>query len=495
MIFVHQVPAALLAALFAMASFLLRGRRAAGIADGWFVTGLTLAAVTAYVDASGPPADFVRRLGRVLAALALVWLASSAVSRGTSAVRASVQAAASMWCWLAAHVCIALRSERGSAAAIDAVVLLLAALGASRVRSAAESGAYVLLPAFLLTQGIVPALDRAGAGTLSAGGAGLLLSALALAAVVGDGLRRWRRRRAVWLTQPERLTDEAAAPREFAVSTTLTGLLGGLLASPAPPTWLSALTLFIAGLAVLNVFHRYALPIAAPIGLALAGGATAHACGAIVCGWTQLDDSAVPRISGVVGLSVASLHLSWLAGFWRQQLRDGTPWTTAGRLIPAAQQLSGVAAAGAAAIGVAQAAAAWGGASLGPIQAIGGALLLLAAGRMLLTNLDETTPPGAWRRLSATAALLAGMTLIGAYFDQAFGVRGCAWLLIALLVLSWQQWQRFDPREPACANAAVFGMLPGVLLTALLISPAPTLGLWIPAAGAALFAAWQRRSA
>ena len=42
---------------------------------------------------------------------------------------------------------------------------------------------------------------------------------------------------------------------------------------------------------------------------------------------------------GVVGLTCASVVWFWLASFWRQQLRDGRAWTTAGRLIPLAERV------------------------------------------------------------------------------------------------------------------------------------------------------------
>ena len=46
----------------------------------------------------------------------------------------------------------------------------------------------------------------------------------------------------------------------------------------------------------------------------------------------------------VVGLAGASLLWFWLSGLWRQQLRDGRAWTTAGRLIPLAERVGFLAA-------------------------------------------------------------------------------------------------------------------------------------------------------
>ncbi|MCG3125852.1 MAG: hypothetical protein CHACPFDD_00679 [Phycisphaerae bacterium] len=504
MILVEQFPAAIVAALFAAAAFLIRGRCSPGVAESWLAAGLTLAALTAYVDAASPPALFAHRVGRALAALALIWLASSAVGRTTAGARASIHAAASTWCWLAAHACL-LSGPPGGAA--DAVVLLLAALAASRVAPTAAGGAYALLPVVCLARAAFPALERTTAATLHPVSIALLLSLLALVAVVGDGLRRWQRRRAAWLTQPEHLADDEQPPRELAASATLVGSIAGLLVAAAPPTLLTALALFAAALAVLNAFHRVSLPIAGTVGLALAAGATAHAFAAIARIWPPpFGDSPAVPLSAANGLCVASLHLSWLAGFWRQQLRNGAAWTTAGRLIPAARQLAGVAAAGAAVIGVAQSASASAGAvpSAGALIIVSG-LLLLAAGRMLRSRSDGPTrdvdrytahsarPPADARRLSSAAASVAGLALIGAYFDAALGVRGCAWLLIALLVLTWQRGQCFDEREPDIANAAAFGLLPAALLAALLVWPSPSLALWIPAAGAAVYTAWLRR--
>jgi hypothetical protein len=42
----------------------------------------------------------------------------------------------------------------------------------------------------------------------------------------------------------------------------------------------------------------------------------------------------------VAGLAAGGLQLLWLARFWTQQLAASGPWTTAGRLIPAARALS-----------------------------------------------------------------------------------------------------------------------------------------------------------
>jgi hypothetical protein len=47
----------------------------------------------------------------------------------------------------------------------------------------------------------------------------------------------------------------------------------------------------------------------------------------------------------LVGLTAAGLLWYWLAGVWRQQLREGRPWTVAGRLIPLADRIGFLAAA------------------------------------------------------------------------------------------------------------------------------------------------------
>ena len=46
----------------------------------------------------------------------------------------------------------------------------------------------------------------------------------------------------------------------------------------------------------------------------------------------------------VIGLAGASLLWFWLGRLWRQQLRDGRAWTTAGRLIPLTERVGFLAA-------------------------------------------------------------------------------------------------------------------------------------------------------
>jgi hypothetical protein len=139
------------------------------------------------------------------------------------------------------------------------------------------------------------------------------------------------------------------------------------------------------------------------------------------------------------GLALAGGYLLWLARFWDQQLLDGSAWTTAGRLIPAARRLAyvGSSLAFAAAMGGMMA-----GAFAGQNVWLAAITTLLLLGLMSLLVRDwlEHGQPGA-----VAAAVLVTLAAVGpasGLFLQAageplmlgVGVAG-AGLLLALRVL------------------------------------------------------------
>ena len=66
-------------------------------------------------------------------------------------------------------------------------------------------------------------------------------------------------------------------------------------------------------------------------GLAIAAAAVLLVLGIVTAGSAWI----LPGWGGaLLGCGLAGVYLLWLARFWEQQLLEGRPWTTAGRLIP-----------------------------------------------------------------------------------------------------------------------------------------------------------------
>ncbi len=161
-----------------------------------------------------------------------------------------------------------------------------------------------------------------------------ILACAALATVIAVALVDWRRRVSIWKTAPERLVEPVP---QHPVLHTGCVLLGGAVAVAIlvePQAWLAPLAAFTAALAVLTVGHRSGLLQVSQIGLLIA----AEGVVMMMVAWLPAAPTNV-----LAGVSLAGMYLLWLAKFWQQQLDDGRAWTTTGRLIPAARQLSYVA--------------------------------------------------------------------------------------------------------------------------------------------------------
>lgn len=178
------------------------------------------------------------------------------------------------------------------------------------------------LPALLMQLVIVYA---AGAVTLVpvAGNAlpAIGLAVVALLVSIWLALQGWRHCRRVWLTDPVQLLDEPR-PSSLLVSLVfLLALAGAWFSMGAAGTWVAALAGFLAGISACVAGHVAGRWWSAGIGLWI-----------IALGWALLFRAG--GWPGAFGLVLASAFLLWMANFWHQQLRDGVPWTTAGRLIP-----------------------------------------------------------------------------------------------------------------------------------------------------------------
>ena len=131
----------------------------------------------------------------------------------------------------------------------------------------------------------------------------------------------WLRRRRAWLTEPQRLLEPmprpAAAFVAGLVAACATGVVALVAAAPIP-AWGAA----IAGL---TVAHLTRWPAAAMLGLMLLAG------GFVAAGHLLFP---IPLGRGLLlGCALAGLFMLWLERFWKQQLHNGRPWTTAGWLI------------------------------------------------------------------------------------------------------------------------------------------------------------------
>lgn len=161
--------------------------------------------------------------------------------------------------------------------------------------------------------------------------AALAAAGLALLAALGPVLSHWRRRRVVWMSDAAELL--APAPkRAFAPALVLCAALVAVLAGlQGFAAWPTPFAFLLAGFACATVGHTQAILPAGVAGLGLFGVSIVAAAAA----WLPAPLDRV-NVNLFLGCAAAAAHAGWLARFWRQQLLEGAPWTTSGRLIPAA---------------------------------------------------------------------------------------------------------------------------------------------------------------
>lgn len=151
---------------------------------------------------------------------------------------------------------------------------------------------------------------------------------LALGLVLADAWIRRRHRMRVWLADPEQLLEQSALAGWLICVSVPLALFAAGSAVPHAGSPVTPLTAWLAALAFLGSGHICGLAPLGAAGLMLAGLGVA----AVPRAWLGVQDG-----SAVIGVSLAALWMLWLARFWVQQLDDGRPWTTTGRLIPAAR--------------------------------------------------------------------------------------------------------------------------------------------------------------
>jgi hypothetical protein len=180
------------------------------------------------------------------------------------------------------------------------------------------------------------------------------LAALLIGAAVIQDVRYRGRRRRAW---PDRL-DDLLEPysrwpgyiRVEAIIAAVVLILGVYhIVQPYPVGWqLSAANFLIslaAGVACLFMTYRRWSGNTAGLGVALTTlAAVALAC-LIATAFMPWEGSVeyarrIPILDNAIlfALAAAIVFWSWLTGFWDQQLLDGRPWTTAGRMIPFARR-------------------------------------------------------------------------------------------------------------------------------------------------------------
>lgn len=245
---------------------------------------------------------------------------------------------------------------RWVADADEQVILELVATLAGTVAAALAIGlapgagdllqAWALLPLIGLAAYAWMSLGRAGGQlallALAAGGAFVAIPPFAgpwltflmafalLALALVPELRHFALRRRIWLREPQRLLEPRRASALLDTLLLIGGILLGALALRAASHGVSPLTLFVGAIAIGTVANRRRWLGADALTLALTG-----AIG--FCVWPAWFMDGPRAIT--FGLVVAAGYLVWLARFWTQQLLDGRPWTTTGRLIPVARQL------------------------------------------------------------------------------------------------------------------------------------------------------------
>lgn len=453
-----------------------RRRLPPGIGEGLFVVALSALLLLNFMAWGGSP-EAVFRQGADLVSLALVWFivavwveretgASADEELARRAVRRSLAAhAAAASGLLATAVLLSAYHTVGILAPglVLLVALLLAvAIGLYVWRREALTGygmiaVLVLLLLLAVPRETIETWRGRGTVVLLLAGAGAL--ATVLAAVLGD----WRRRAKAWQAQTGQLTDPPPRYRRFfgavVAACALVGI-GGVLFADAAAT---PVAVVLAAFAVFTVGHRWRSNAVGELGLVL----TAE--GIVTASVAWLPASPACRL---LGWTIAGMYLAWLAGFWSQQLDQGRPWTTAGRLIPAARHLSYAAVGGQLILS-----AMWmfgaeqsGTVSRWPVVLV---LLFMFAHWWLLTR-------DALAQRSATAALAACLLLTAmlvpvAQLAEAFGYapRPCVLLAGAALALALRAGLAGAATGPVWPwNAYVGGILPGAVLYDL------TLGGW-----------------
>lgn len=250
------------------------------------------------------------------------------------------------------------------------------------------------------------------------------LAVLLVGAAVLQDLRFRARRRRAW---PDRLDDLLepysrwpAYIRVEAVIAAVILILGVYqIVRPYPTAWQLSLANFLvalaAGLTCLFMSYRRWSGNTAGLGIALMTLAAVALADLIAAAFMPPDSAddytrRIPILDNAVlfALAAAIPYWSWLARFWDQQLLNGRPWTTAGRMIPFAGRAAFLLA----------------------------ALAVLVAFRMALwpRQIQANVEDASWGRLSAGLAAIAVLAAITAAKARRHDSTSEATLSVAFLI-------------------------------------------------------------
>ncbi len=325
-----------------------RRRLPPGACAGLFVAGLSGLLLQAAVGSAARGLQ----LSAALIALAVLWrLAAGWVERSPAGpetgtahaarrARRSVADHASIFAALLAWPALwwwGGRPDANARAIVLALVTLVALAHYLRRRGALARLALLAAPAVGLTGIVLP--DCVGPVRSGWGPAALFMAAAAaLGVVVGTVLAHWRTRAALGETAPACLLEPRPRYRRAYTAVIVVSCTVGALGVSYASAWPTPIALALAALAVLSVGHLWRSNAVGEVGLAL----TAETTAVVPVAWLPAHP-----VTPLLGIALAGAYMLWLARFWQQQLADGRPWTTAGRLIPAARRWAYVATAGA----------------------------------------------------------------------------------------------------------------------------------------------------
>ncbi len=440
-----------------------RARLPIGMSEGLWTASLSAGLLFNFA-AWGHSMEAVFRLGATLVSLALLWLVvavwverEAQIPPGAASARREVRLA------LSAHM--ALLAGLPGAAALwststplgfltPGLILLLVLLlvlvagfyfwrpGAfSRQAGLALVAALVWLA---LPKGLVESCRNSLAWAL------LALGSLALVSVLLTILADWRRRCRIWLAEPHRLIEPPPGHTWLAAWVVSAGVVVGLAAVRLCDASVTPLAVVFAALAVLVTGHWRGSAALGELGLILV-------CESIVTGVLAWLPTA--PAGGLLGMAVAGGYMLWLARFWNQQLQDGRPWTTAGRLIPIARRLSYAVAAGQAFF-----VALWlfsdpGGRIGSDWQWHASAIcMLLHAWMLLKDSLEADEVAGAAAGCLALATAMLPVRQIAA--ANGLVLPPASLLALTSLLLAWASARRRQVRAAWVYNAYIGGLLP-----------------------------------
>ena len=168
-----------------------------------------------------------------------------------------------------------------------------------------------------------------------------VLAAGSGAGTVAQGFLRERRRQTAWPNHLARLLEDYPDWPAFRATVGVALLAVLLIGCAFTTSWLTAPCALAGAAAQFTLVHRRWNPTGAKLAAGLLTlAAVALPMPFFATGPNQELAETMPVLLNVAlfALAYMTLHWHWVAGVWDQQLLDGVPWTTTGRLIPTARR-------------------------------------------------------------------------------------------------------------------------------------------------------------